>query len=172
MGHTGRRLWSGVAAARGVRKKLTFLEDSFTSSRLISLCQCDDVGKDFLRWHRAKGNIHFRKERPFFHSREVWVCSVGVNIGFEQDGRGGRFLRPVVIIRKFSDKVLWGLPLTTARKSGQYYYRISPVAARESSTVILSQIRLIDSKRLQYKIGDISREEILEIKKRLTSLLW
>lgn len=127
--------------------------------------------KDFWSWHEDKEVIHYNKQRPFFHVREVWVCSFGINIGFEQDGRGQKFLRPLVVVRKFNDKVLWGLPLTTANKIGPYYYAISPIAASDSSTVILSQIRLIDSKRLQYKIGDVREEEIVAIKKRLTELL-
>jgi len=34
-----------------------------------------------------------------------------------------------------------------------------------------SQIRLIDAKRLQYKLGDISEEDFLEVKKRLQAFL-
>jgi len=37
--------------------------------------------------------------------------------------------------------------------------------------VILSQIRPIDAKRLQYKMGDISEEDFLKIKKRLVAFL-
>lgn len=39
------------------------------------------------------------------------------------------------------------------------------------SVVILTQFRLIDTKRLQYKIGDITEEEFAKIKEALVALL-
>lgn len=127
--------------------------------------------KDFTHWHDRKEVIHCKKRRPFFRERDVWFCSLGVNVGFEQDGRGQQFLRPVVIVRKFNNEICWGLPLTKNAKQGPYYLSISPVAGREASAVILSQLRLIDVKRLQYKVGAVSEEEFREIKKRLIALL-
>ena len=41
----------------------------------------------------------------------------------------------------------------------------------EVSTAILSQIRLIDCKRLQYKIGDMDQKNFDEIKEKLKQLL-
>lgn len=129
--------------------------------------------KDFQKWHIEKSAIHKDKKRPFFHVREVWFCSVGANIGFEQDGGGGRYLRPVLILYKFNNEVLWILPLTKHLKKGKYYFKvqISHNNKLSSSTVILSQIRLIDSKRLQYKLGDLSKNDFKELKKRLRALL-
>jgi len=127
--------------------------------------------KDFKNWHQKKIKLHEDKQRPFFHEREVWFASLGVNIGFEQDGRGDKFLRPIIVIRKFNNEVLWILPLTKNIKRGKYYMQISISDNRELSTVILSQIRLLDSKRLQYKIGDTSVDGLKEIKKRLAALI-
>ena len=66
--------------------------------------------------------LHKEKARPFFHEGEVWFCALGVNVGFEQDGRGESFLRPIVVIKKFNQEVFWGLPLTKRQKQGQYYF--------------------------------------------------
>ena len=99
------------------------------------------------------------------------MCLLGINIGFEQDGRGEEFLRPIIVVKKFNNEVFWGLPLTKNTKKNKYYYPIEPIAGREASTVILSQVRLIDAKRLKYKIGDITEVEFVEIKKRLTEFL-
>jgi mRNA-degrading endonuclease toxin of MazEF toxin-antitoxin module len=126
--------------------------------------------KDFQAWHGKKEKIHNDKKRPFFHEREVWFCSLGLNVGFEQDGSGEEFLRPVIIIKKFNNEVFWGLPFTKIIKSGKYYYQVS-FGDRNPATVILSQIRLIDAKRLQYKIGDADEKEFAEIKKRLAALI-
>lgn len=125
--------------------------------------------KSFNVWHDEKNYLHADKLRAYFHEREVWFASVGLNIGFEQDGRGDKSLRPVVVIKKFNAMVLWCAPLTTASKSGKYYYTFMLNDAY--STAILSQIRLIDAKRLQYKLGTVSTECFVQIKERLKQLL-
>lgn len=48
--------------------------------------------KNYEKWHTDKSKLHEGKERPFFHEREVWFASVGLNIGFEQDGKHETFL--------------------------------------------------------------------------------
>jgi mRNA interferase MazF len=125
--------------------------------------------KDFLRWHQQKEHLHKEKERPHFHDGEVWFCNLGTNIGFEQDGRGKEFLRPVIVIKKFNQEVCWGLPLTRNHKKGAYYFSFA--LNGENSTAILSQLRLMDGKRLQYKIGDVSEGDFIEIRKRLARFL-
>ena len=127
--------------------------------------------KDFKKWHGKKELIDEIKQRPFFHEREIWFCHIGLNIGFEQDGSGDRYLRPVLILRKFNNEVLWVLPLTKHDKKGKYYFSVMISGGMAPSAVILSQIRLIDAKRLQYKLGDMSEKDFLEVKKRLQALL-
>ena len=125
--------------------------------------------KDLQEWNSGKIDIHENKERPFFHEREVWFTSLGLNIGFEQDGRGEKFLRPVVVVKKFNNSVCWCVPLTKSQKNGKYYF---PFKLKEKiSTAILSQIRLIDCKRLQYKIGDIDENGFKKLKTKITQLL-
>jgi len=125
--------------------------------------------KEFQKWHKRKAFLHEDKQRPFFHEGEVWVCALGLNIGFEQDGRGEEFLRPIVIIRKFNQQVCWGLPLTKNKKKGKYYFSFKLNGT--ISTAILSQIRLVDSKRLQYKIGALNHEDFCELTKKLKELI-
>ena len=127
--------------------------------------------KDFKKWHTKKEYLHKEKIRPFFHEREVWFCAFGINIGFEQDGSGAEFLRPVIIIKKFNNEVFWGLPLTKNQKNNKYYFQFCIEGQKESSTAILSQIRLVDAKRLQYKVGDASEDNFSKIKKRLAEFL-
>ena len=132
--------------------------------------------KDFKKWMVKKANVHNDKIRPFFHEREIWFSSLGENIGFEQDGSGENFMRPALILRKFNNEVVWVLPLTRTDKTGKYYFRILPVdgagdADDRASVVILSQIRLVDAKRLQYKIGDVKEDEFLKLKEALIALL-
>ena len=127
--------------------------------------------KDFKSWHEEKSSLHEEKQRPFFHEREIWFTSLGVNIGFEIDGKNQKFMRPVVVLKKFNNETLWGLPLTkNSNKKGKYYFSFS-FKNGESSTANLSQIRLVDSKRLQYKIGDMTEEDLAEVKEKLRYFL-
>lgn len=128
------------------------------------------MDKDFENWYQEKKNIHHEKIRPFFHEREVWFASLGINIGFEQDGRGERFLRPVIIIKKFNNEVGWCLPLTKNQKKGKYYFSFK-FTEDTVSTAILSQIKLIDAKRLQYKLGDMPEKDFDSLKEKLKQFL-
>jgi mRNA-degrading endonuclease toxin of MazEF toxin-antitoxin module len=126
--------------------------------------------KDYKVWSNEKSNLHNEKIRANFHEREIWHCSAGENIGFEQDGQGETFLRPALILRKFNNEVLWMLPLTKTFKKGPYYFNFTFLEGITSSA-ILSQIRLIDAKRLQYKIGDMGPEDFAKIKEKFKQLL-
>ncbi len=126
--------------------------------------------KDFSNWHRKKSWIQKDKVRPFFHEQEVWFALVGSNVGFEQDGRGKDFLRPVIIVKKFNDSIGWCLPLTKKKKSGEYYFVVTH-GGGVISTAILSQLRLIDAKRLLYQSGNVMDADFEQIKKRLTRFL-
>ena len=128
------------------------------------------VKKDFQEWHNEKSSLHENKTRVFFHEREVWFASLGANIGFEQDGKGQEFLRPILVVKKFNNEVLWGVPTTKKNKKGKYYFPFQ-YKKSESTTAILSQLRLIDSKRLSYKIGFVKEADFVEMKNRLISFL-
>ena len=41
----------------------------------------------------------------------------------------------------------------------------------EASVAVLSQIRLIDGRRLSYKIGDIAESDFLQLKAKLKALM-
>lgn len=128
------------------------------------------MNKDFKKWYKDKEYIHNERPRLFFHEREVWFAYLGVNIGFEQDGQGDKFLRPVVILRKFNNEVFWGVPLTKTKKEGKYYFKFS-FNSDEQSIAIISQLRLVDAKRLLYKIGDIGEKDFSALKHKIRQLL-
>jgi mRNA interferase MazF len=125
--------------------------------------------KNFQDWHNKKKDIHKNKSIPYFYEREIWWCSLGLNIGFEQDGKNENFERPIVIVKKFNKYVLWSVPLTSKVKSGKYYYRFN--FGKESSIAILSQLRLISSQRLLRKIGMMSEHDFSKIKNSIRSFL-
>ncbi len=132
--------------------------------------------KDYKKWIIIKSSVNNIEDKSlYFHEREVWYCHFGENVGFEQDGKGELFLRPIVIIRKFNNDIFWGVPLTRTYKDLPFYFQFSlvteEVKVREKSTAILSQIRLIDAKRLRRHIGYINKDDFLELKQKLKALL-
>ncbi|MDP3953571.1 MAG: type II toxin-antitoxin system PemK/MazF family toxin [bacterium] len=126
--------------------------------------------KDYTKWHKVKSDIHNKKKRPYFHEREIWFCSLGSNVGFEQDGRGDLYLRPVVVIRKFNNEVCLVVPMTKNVKKSIHYFNFS-YEDGVTSTAILSQVKLIDTKRLVYKSGNISKKDFSTLKKKLRQLI-
>lgn len=127
--------------------------------------------KDFQTWHDKKSGIDQIEQRPFFHETEIWWCALGVNVGFEQDGGGDDFLRPVIIFKKFNNEIFWAIPLTHTDKKTKYYFQIPSTENGEISTAILSQIRLIDARRLSHKFGNISKEDFVALTKKFKALL-
>ncbi|OGG68504.1 hypothetical protein A3C20_02100 [Candidatus Kaiserbacteria bacterium RIFCSPHIGHO2_02_FULL_55_25] len=117
--------------------------------------------KDFDRWNGEKKKLHASEREVLFHEREIWWCSLGVNIGFEQDGTNELFERPVLVMRKFNRDVLWILPLTRSDKRNRYYVPITVGDA--NSAVILSQLRLISSKHLQRYMHKLPQGQFKEI---------
>jgi len=126
--------------------------------------------KSYNLWHKLKLFLNNEKQRVYFHEKEIWFCHLGENVGFEQDGRGMSFLRPVLILKKFNNQVFWAIPLTKTIKNGDYYYSFC-FNKKLKSTAILSQIRLIDAKRLKYKSGGLQTAEFTEIKEKIKHLL-
>ncbi len=126
--------------------------------------------KDFWKWHAEKSNLNKDKIRPFFHEAEVWFASIGSNIGFEEDGKGNNFLRPIIIIKKFNNEVCWGIPTTKKFRNSKYYFHFE-FSQNKYTNAILSQLRLVDSKRLSYKIGSVRNSDFRKMKNRLISYL-
>ena len=113
--------------------------------------------KDFEKWHKQKARIHAGKGRVFCHEGEVWWCALGANVGFEEDGKNETFERPVLVYRKFNKEVFWALPITTKDKKGRFYFQYDHEGKLFS--IILSQIRLLDAKRLLRKVRTLSKDE-------------
>jgi mRNA interferase MazF len=113
--------------------------------------------KEFIQWNKRKMVIHEMDGLALFHEREVWWCTLGVNIGSEQDGGHGDFGRPVVIIKKFNLDSCIVVPLTTKNKNGKYYFSVGKIEEREA-VAVLSQVRFIDRRRLSNKICTLERK--------------
>jgi len=126
--------------------------------------------KDFNKWNSRKIIINNIAHIPFFHEREIWFCFLGANVGFEQDGQGEDFQRPVVIIKKFNNEICWAIPLSQTKKRGRYYFAFS-FNSKITSVAILSQIKLLDVHRFSRKIGYMNEKDFRGLIEKLKALL-
>jgi len=136
---------------------------------------CGAVQKDFKRWHEKKSQVNSLPIRPFFHEREIWFCYLEANVGFEQDGNGEQFQRPVLILKKLNSSVFWAIPLTKAakkrrRSTEKFYFNFTFIRGIESGA-ILSQLRRIDGRRLSWHIGTISERDFETLTEKLKALV-
>ena len=125
--------------------------------------------KDFDSWNVEKKKIN-EIEPSFYHEREIRWCSLGVNIGYEQDGTNEAYCRPVLVIKGFSLSVCLVVPLTTSKKKNPYHVKVGIIEGKESFA-ILSQIRLIDTKRLQDRLAVLNKNKFDEIRKAIKNLI-
>lgn len=128
--------------------------------------------KDFQKWHKKKELIHNEKDisNLFFKEREVWWVTLGANIGFEQDGKGEEFRRPIIILKKFNQFVVLTVPLTTKIKKNKYYFSID-IGDGIPRMAIISQLRLIDTKRLIDKLATLDEGSFIKIKDAIKAML-
>lgn len=125
--------------------------------------------KDFKKWHDIKENIHNNNGQPYFYEREIWFCSIGCNVGSEEDGKHKNFERPVLILKKINSHTFWGIPLTSKIKKGKYHYMF--FFNNKISIAKLSQLRLFDAKRLSRKFGIILYRDFSNLKNLLKKLI-
>ena len=125
--------------------------------------------KDFAGWHKLKTSLNERENAPTFQQREIWWCSIGVNIGDEEDGKNRLYHRPVLIIRKFNSHIFWGTPLTTKIKDSIFYHKI--YFNDKEQCVMLTHMRPLESKRLDRKIGKLPNNQFLEIISNLQNII-
>ena len=126
--------------------------------------------KDFDSWNQKKKIIDKRNGTKFYHSRDIWWCALGVNVGFEQDGKNENFLRPVLIIKGLSQETCLIAPLTASKLNQRYRISIGAINGKEAK-VVLSQIRVVDVKRLMEKILRLDEINFETIKKSLRDFL-
>lgn len=126
--------------------------------------------KDFDDWNILKKKLDSKEKLPTFKQREVWWCHIGFNVGDEENGKNLNYHRPILIIKKFNQRIFLGLPLTTQIKESYYYHQI--VFQDKIQCAMLSQVRILDSKRLDRRMGKVITEEFALLKRDLNSKIF
>jgi mRNA interferase MazF len=127
--------------------------------------------KDFDGWNEVKKSIDASSQlRRYYHEREIWWCSLGVNIGHEYDGKNIEYRRPVLILKGLSNSSCLIVPLTTSANTHRFRIKIGLIEGREAAAVI-SQIKVIDTKRLSKKICNLDSKLFEHMRKVVKDLL-
>jgi mRNA interferase MazF len=127
------------------------------------------IKKDFDAWNAKKKKIDAKEERLFFYQAEIWWVNLGLNIGYEMNGKGDEYMRPVIILNKYNEYSFPAVPLSTSRKTNKYRIHVGVVDGKEAHGS-LSQLRNIDSKRLINKVGYVKAALFNEIKKKASQV--
>ena len=125
--------------------------------------------KRFISWIFNKIIIDKKFKGTSINEHEVYWCLLGENIGFEQNGKGEFFLRPVLIFKKFNNTIFWGIPMSTKNKDNKYYVKVLLKDIEQSA--IISQLRILDTKRLYQFIGHVSRDDFRKIRNSVKEIL-
>jgi len=117
------------------------------------------MNKDFDGWNNLKKIVQDKKPPAFFCEGEIWWCSIGMNIGTEEDGKNNLYERRVLILKKFNAEQFLALPITDKLKSSADHFQLG------EDSVILSQARVVSSKRLNRRVRFVSAKTYEEIKR-------
>ncbi|MEN9405072.1 MAG: hypothetical protein RLY47_31 [Candidatus Parcubacteria bacterium] len=124
---------------------------------------------DFDRWNEIKkktSNEASREPNRFPQKGEVWMSVYGKNIGFEQNGSGESFSRPVLVVTKFNNQMFLTVPLSTKQKDLDFYFNFTDPRNQKVSAV-LAQIKLLSIKRMKRKIYDLPSATLDEIHRKI-----
>lgn len=114
--------------------------------------------KDFDGWIVKKKETHYSMSLPpQFKERDIWWVSVGVNVGFEEDGKNGNYVRPVLVVKKFNRDLFLGAPMSTKLKDNKYYVKVT--VKGETVSVLTSQIRVFSPKRMWNKLAELDEND-------------
>ncbi len=128
---------------------------------------------DFDKWNKVKKETHKDKFIVGFRDRDIFYIKMGQNVGFEQNGKGDNFVRPVVIFKKFNKNMFFGIPLSTQIKDGKFYYyfEFKKVKVISKNIALLSQMKLYSASRLLNKIGVMNKNDFNKMKDKFKVLI-
>ena len=129
---------------------------------------CESMQKDFDSWNTIKKKTNDLGS-PRVRVGDIHWCAMGLNVGRECDGKGANYRRPVVILRKYSNDMVFVLPLTTNIHSGDWYFDIN--IKNIKNQVVLAQGKTMDTKRLSKKLGELSVNKMRQIMDAYVTLL-
>ena len=127
---------------------------------------------DFDSWYVLKKKVNMETVTPGYFPKEgeVWMSTIGKNIGFEQNGAGTNFSRPILVIKKFNNHMFWVIPLSTKQKNLDFYFNYTD-STGQAVSAILAQLKLVSIKRFIRKLYLFEDENLILVRIKLRSFI-
>lgn len=122
--------------------------------------------KDFDKWNEVKKDTEVNTRKIGIKPREIFWAKLGENVGFEQNGKGENFARPVIVVRKLTSELFLGIPLTSTIKEGNYFHAFEYTNHSNGTvqnTALILQIKVFSIRRLMNKTGMVKEEDFKAI---------
>jgi mRNA interferase MazF len=74
-----------------------------------------------------------------------------------------------LVIIKFNRQLFLGVPLTTKCKDNKYYHKI--LFKEKEQCAMLSQIRVLESKRMRKRMGELPSAQFAAIKRAVVNMI-
>ncbi len=163
---------TGQSVEIGKRTRLKIERSQGLGSSSLPSGTMKDETKEFDNWNGLKKKIQFESEIPTYFPQEgeVWMASLGKNIGHEQNGSGDNFSRPVLVIKKFNNHMFWCVALSTKQKPFDFYFNFTD-SNGEKVSVILAQMKLTSVKRLKRNLYKIDSELFERMREKIRSFI-
>lgn len=79
-------------------------------------------------------------------------------------------MRPILVFRKFSKTMFFGVPLSTTSKEGSFFFEFEFLEEKKS-TALLVQAKMFDVKRLDRKLGMINKNDFEKLEVKMKNLM-
>lgn len=130
----------------------------------------EEILNRFVAWVKIKAKIHIAEISVYFREGEIWWVNLGANVGHEEEGKNENFERPILILKKFNEHLIWAVPLSTQIKENNPYYYQYELGGKEYSA-ILPQLRALSSKRLIRRISMFPESDYNQIRDEIRKLV-
>ena len=160
--------------------------DPLELKKLVNTLKTSEEEKTFMtphnKWCKVKELLDRKTVYPRTKPRQIWWCTIGLNIGQEQSCDDG-YERPVLVLKAFGG-IFWGLPITSSDPAGTkaknpLYFKIDGmpyINERGKQKVLhgfvaIHQLRVFDGRRLKRKILKIDVETFEKITAKIKDIL-
>ncbi|WP_419764639.1 MAG: type II toxin-antitoxin system PemK/MazF family toxin [Arcobacter sp.] len=128
----------------------------------------------FDEWYEVKKELTKNERKLGIKSREIFWANIGQNIGYEQNGKGKNFARPVIVVRKLTKDLFLGIPTTTTlREDNDYFHKFKYTTYNNevlNVSALILQVKVFSIKRIMNKIGMINKEDFKVIVEKSKNL--
>lgn len=127
----------------------------------------------FDKWNEVKKVVQNDEKIRLFKQRDIFFINMGQNVGFEQNGKGENFVRPIIILKRITNQMFLGIPLSSQLKKGDWFFEFEFDTKDDVSRniAIIPQIKMFSSRRLLNKIGVIKTNDFEILKQKVKDFI-